>query len=353
LGKTGQPALVLFYTAAGDPTVQGLASSTDGRTFTKFRGNPIVKQFTPGNRDPKVIWHEPSKKWVMTLYVETNKVHSIFFLGSPNLKDWTLLSQTDGFFECPDFFELPVAGDSAHKKWVLTGASSEYAVGTFDGTKFTPETPKLPGHRGRGFYAAQTFSDIPAKDGRRIQIGWFQTETKGMPFNQSMTVPLELKLAGTPDGPRLAWSPVRELEILRAKTHKFAGLTIRTDSPNPLANIKSELLELRVSFEPGPATEVVFTVRGAKVVFDTKKQELTVNGHRAPAPLRDGKQNLIIYCDRTGLEIFASHGLTYVPMPFQPADGDLSLAVEAKGGSAKIEALEIHELKSAWNLNQD
>jgi len=179
LGQPGKPAQVLFYTAAGNSAVQCLASSTDGRTYAKSGGNPVVRQFTPGNRDPKVIWHEPTKKWVMTLYVETNKVHTIHFLSSPNLRDWTVMSQSEGFYECPDFFELPVDGDAAKKKWVLTAASSEYRIGRFDGTKFTPETRKLPGHRGQGFYAAQTFSDIPASDGRRIQIGWFQTETKG------------------------------------------------------------------------------------------------------------------------------------------------------------------------------
>jgi fructan beta-fructosidase len=83
LGQPGRPAQVLIYTAAGDPAVQCLASSTDGRHFTKYPGNPVVKQFTPGNRDPKVLWHEPSKRWVMTLYVETNKLHTIHFLGSP------------------------------------------------------------------------------------------------------------------------------------------------------------------------------------------------------------------------------------------------------------------------------
>jgi len=350
LGKTGQPAQVLLYTAAGDPTVQCLASSTDGRTYAKFAANPVVKQFTPGNRDPKVIWHQPTKKWVMTLYVETNKVHTICFLGSPNLKDWTPLSHTDGFYECPDFFELPVDGDVLKNKWVLTAASSEYMVGAFDGTTFAPETAKLPGHRGRGFYAAQTFSDIPASDGRRIQIGWFQTETRGMPFNQSMTLPLELRLTDTPEGPRLTWTPVRELASLRARSHRVSPIVLQPDSDNPLADVKAELVELRAEFEPGEASEVAFTVRGATILYDAKKQELAVNDHRAPAPLRRGKQSLAIYCDRTGLEVFASDGLAYVPVPFQPKADDLALGIRARGGGAKIHRLEVHELTSAWNL---
>ena len=347
-GKDGKPAQVLFYTANGNPTTQCLAYSTDGRNYTKSSGNPIVKQITRDNRDPKVIWHEPTKQWVMTLYVEMNKVHTIHFLTSPNLKDWTIVSQTAGFFECPDFFELAVDGEATKKKWVLTAADSGYMIGTFDGTKFTPETPKLPGHRGRGFYAAQTFSDIPARDGRRIQIGWFQTETKGMPFNQSMTIPLELNLVSTPAGPRLTWTPVKELNSLRGKTHKIAPLTLKPDAANPLAKVKTELVELRAEFEPGEAGEIVFSVRGASIVYDAKKQELAVNGHRAPAPLRDGKQRLAIYCDRTGLEVFASDGLTYVPMPFQPKTDDLALGVQVKAGSVKITNLEVYELKSVW-----
>ena len=347
-GKPGQPAQVLIYTAAGDPTVQCTAFSTDGRNYAKFSGNPVVKQITGGNRDPKVTWHEPTKKWVMALYVEQKGKHTIQFLSSPNLKDWTRMSHTDGFFECPDFFQLPVDGDAANRKWVLTAASSEYMVGTFDGTTFTPETPKLPGHRGRGFYAAQTFSDIPSDDGRRIQIGWFQTETPRMPFNQSMTIPLELKLTTTVEGPRLTWTPVKELASLRARSHTFDPVTLQPDTVNPLAGVKAELVELRAEFEPGDASEIAFTVRGAKIVFDAKKRELAVSNHRAPAPLREGKQRLTIFCDRTGLEVFASDGLTYVPMPFQPKADDLALGVQAKGGSAKVSVLEVHELRSAW-----
>ena len=348
LGKGGKPPLVLIYTAAGNPTVQCIASSIDGRHFSKFSGNPVLKQISAGNRDPKVFWHSPTKNWVMPLYVETNKIHTIHFFGSANLKDWNYLSQSEGFYECPDFFELPVDGEETKKKWVLAAASSEYRVGTFDGTTFTPETPKLPGHRGRGFYAPQTFSDISPKDGRRIQIGWFQTETKGMPFNQSMTLPLELRLTATAEGPRLTFTPVKELAALRAKSHTLDGITLTPDSPNPLGAVRAELVELRADFEPSDASEVAFTLRGATIVYDARKQELVVNGHRTPAPLRAGKQSLILYCDRTGLEVFASDGLVYVPMPFQPKADDLTLGVQAKAGSVKFSALKVHQLKSAW-----
>ncbi len=359
LGQPGKPAQVLLYTAAGDPTVQCLAFSTDGRSFTKYRGNPVVKQITGGNRDPKVMWHEPTQKWVMVLYVELpGKKHTVHFLTSPNLREWQLASVSEGvagsnyLYECPDFFELPVDGDAGRKKWVLLGANSEYAIGRFDGVTFTPEASRIQGHRGRGFYAPQTFSDIPQNDGRRIQMGWFQTETKGEAFNQSMTIPLELKLTATAEGPRMTWSPVHELESLRTRSHRLAVKALKAGDPNPLAADGGELIELRAEFEPGDATEVVFNVRGATLVCDLKKQELVVNGHRVPAPLRSGRQQLIVYCDRTGLEVFASGGLTYVPMPFFPKPGDRGLGVESKGGTVRFDALEVHQLGSAWKGTQ-
>ena len=347
-GKDGKPPLVLIYTASGNPAVQGIAYSNDGRNFTKYEGNPVLKEITGGNRDPKVMWHEPTKRWVMVLYVELEKVHTIHFFTSPNLKEWTFTSKTDGFFECPDFFELPVDGDAKKAKWVLLGASSEYQVGTFDGTKFTPESAKLPGHRGKGFYAPQTFSDIPAKDGRRVQIGWFQTETRGMKFNQAMTIPLELKLISTSEGVRMTFAPVKEMESLRNRTHHFNAAAIKQGDANPLATIQAELLEVRTEIDPGDAKEITFNVRGATILFDAKKQELTVNGHRAPAPLREGKLRLTIYCDRTGLEVFASDGLCYMPMPFIPKADNWDMGLTVSGVAAKLSSLEVYELRSAW-----
>ncbi|MGO8699193.1 MAG: glycoside hydrolase family 32 protein [Limisphaerales bacterium] len=347
-GQPGHPAQVLVYTAAGNPTVQCLASSLDGRSYTKFSGNPVIKEISAGNRDPKVFWYEAAKKWIMVLYVQMDKTNTIHFLSSPNLKDWTVMSRIQGFFECPDFFALPVDGEAANKKWVLTAASSEYMVGSFDGTVFTPETAKLPGQRGAGFYAAQTFSDIPARDGRRIQIGWLQTATPGMPFNQSMSIPFELKLVSTPEGPRLARVPVAELESLRVHSWNFEPVTLNPERTNLLDNVKADLLELSAEFDPRDAEEVDYTVRGASIVYDAKAKTLTVDGHRAPALLRRGKQQLHIFCDRTALEVFASDGLTYIPLPFAPKADNLSVSVQVKGGSTRFSTLQAHELKSAW-----
>jgi fructan beta-fructosidase len=346
---------VLIYTAAGNPTVQCLAYSNDGRTFTKYEGNPILKEVTGGNRDPKVIWHEPTKQWVMVLYVEWHKQHTIHFFTSPNLRDWTLASITEGdpvgnpyLFECPDLFALPVDGDPAHTTWVLSAANSAYAIGTFDGTHFTPEQSNLPGHRGRGFYAAQTYSDIPGNDGRRIQIGWWQTETRGMPFNQSMTIPLELRLNRTVDGPRLTFSPVKELEALRARSHRFTAMSLKPGDRNPLDALRTELVEIRAAFEPGDASEVVFNIRDVMVVYSPHTQELLVDNHRAHAPLRGGQMRLTIYCDRTGVEVFASDGLCYVPLPFNTRPERQRLFLETRGGTATFTSLEVHELRSAW-----
>lgn len=360
LSPDGRPIVVLFYTAAGKPTVQAMAFSGDARRFTKFAGNPIVGEFTAGNRDPKVIWHEPMKRWVMTLYVgedepgkkdhrgREGRADYIYFLGSADMRQWTFLSKVEGFYECPDFFSLPVEGKPAERKWVLTGANSDYMLGAFDGERFVPETPMLKGHRGRGFYAAQTFSDIPAEEDRRIQIGWLQAPSPGMPFNQAMSLPLELTLHPNPDGPRIAWQPVRELRALRAKTDVLGPLVLKPGDPNPLAGRTGELVELRAEFGVAGAAVIRFEVRGVPIAYDAAKGELEIAGHRAAAPLRSGRGNLVLYADRTAFEIFADDGLAYVPMPVIPKAEDRSLVLSVAGGKVEFRTLEVHGLRSIW-----
>ena len=151
----GANAIVAFYTQASARQMQSIAYSTDnGRTFKKYAGNPVLTGDVADFRDPKVSWHEGTHKWILTLAVG----QEIRFYSSPNLKDWTYESNFGegqgnhgGVWECPDLFELPVAGTS-QKKWVLIvninpggpfgGSATQYFVGSFDGHKFVNESPK-------------------------------------------------------------------------------------------------------------------------------------------------------------------------------------------------------------------
>lgn len=361
-GKDGKPPLVLIYSHVGNPATQYIAFSTDGRTFTNFAGNPVVENISFCNRDPKVFWHEPTQRWVMVLYagegrVEPGKpmpIHTIRFLTSPNLREWTPASVTKGgggtdffLYECPDFFELPVDGDASKKKWVLSAANSEYAIGTFDGTKFTPEEVRIPGQSRRGcFYAPQTFSDTP--DGRRIQIGWGQAPAPGMPFNQLLTLPCELQLRQTPEGVRLQRVPIKELETLRIKSWKADKTTLAEGDANPLANAHGDLLEIRADFTPAADSEVIFHVRGVEIRYSAAKQEISAPEVHAPAPLQNGRQVITIFADRNYFTVLASDGLTYMPFPIIPKPDNLGVGVSVKGGAIKLEQLEAFTLKSIW-----
>jgi sucrose-6-phosphate hydrolase SacC (GH32 family) len=170
----------------------------------------------------------------------------------------------------------------------------------------------------------------------------------GMPFNQMMCFPCELSLRTTPDGPRVAWRPVKEIGKLRSKTHRFGPLALRAGAANPLSQVKAELVELRLEAEVGDGAEVLLRVRGTEVRYDAGKQELSVAGHKAPAPLRGGKLTLVALADRTSLTVWASDGLTYVPFPVIPEPADRSLELSVQRGAAKVTELEVHELRSIW-----
>jgi len=351
-GTKEQPPLVLVYTAAGNPTTQCVAFTTNGRDVAKFSGNPVIAQITGGNRDPRVFWHEPTKRWVLALYVEKPPQHTVHFFTSANLRDWTLASVTNGgvgadhfLHECPDIFELPIDGDRSKTKWVLSGANSDYMIGTFDGATFTAETERQTEFRGRGAYAAQTFSDEPK--GRCVQIGWFFAATPGMPFSQCMTVPVELTLRSTPEGLRLAAWPVQELESLRHETRMVKPQPLRPGD-NPLAHMRGELLDIEAAIDPGTARELVLDVRGTRIAIDAVKREISCGKARAPLPLAGGLVKLRVLADRTTLEIFGADGLVFVPVATTPQPGDRSLALGATGGEAKVVSLAVHHLQSIW-----
>ncbi|MHC4110677.1 MAG: twin-arginine translocation signal domain-containing protein, partial [Planctomycetota bacterium] len=165
--KTGaESVLVAFYTSAGShapkkvPFTQSIAYSNDrGRTWIKYKNNPVIGHIRANNRDPKVIWHEPTKTWIMALFLDKN---DFVLYSSKNLKEWSRFQDVKlpGSSECPDFFPLAVDGNPAKTRWVFWGGNGRYLLGTFDGRKFNQQAGPFESRVGN-FYASQTYSDIP------------------------------------------------------------------------------------------------------------------------------------------------------------------------------------------------
>lgn len=355
LGENGQAPLILFYTAAENSWKQGLAYSVDGRNFNKLP-EPILDKISDGNRDAKVIWHEASKRWVMVLYVtEANELHSMYFFTSTDMKHWEFASKYSGgygndryMYECPEFFELAVEGNPSLKKWILTGANSQYAIGTFDGITFTSEEERLFSQHGRDYYAAQTVSNEPK--GRRIEIGWWRTHTDRdeMTFNQSMSIPTQLNLKQTKNGLRLFRKPVEELKALRTDSYEAYNVKLTPNGDNPLSKQKNETAEIRMMIDPRTANNMQINLRGLALNYQINDEEIIIDGIRAHVPLVNGKQEFIIYVDRTGVEIFASGGQVFIPVNYNLAPSNTSYDIKVSGGDVVIEKLEFYKLKSIW-----
>ena len=354
--QTGEEKpLVCIFTAAGEYAIghtrgqstQGIAYSNDrGRTWTKYANNPVISHIVAENRDPKVIWYAPERKWVMALFLDRSD-YALF--SSKDLKEWEWMSGVTipGTGECPEFFEISLDGDPQNTRWVFYGGTGSYVVGKFNGRTFTPESGPSLIQSGNCFYASQTYNNIPSQDGRRLLIPWGQMTLPGMPFNQMMGLPVELTLRMTGEGPRLFANPAKELGSLRAKSHTIQPQPLNPGE-NPLAAVKGELLDLTAEIACGDAAEVGFNLRGVTVSYDVKKQELSCRDKHAPLQMVDGKIRLRLMVDRASVDIFGNDGRLYMPMGVIVPPDNLSLAVYAKGGSAKINSLQVHELKSAW-----
>ena len=226
----GKNAIIAFYTSAGEQQAQSIAYSLDnGRTFTKYTHNPVIANPNIQDfRDPKVFWYAPEKKWIMSLATS----QTITFYASKNLKQWEKLSEFGenmgahtGVWECPDLFPLSYKGET---KWILFvsinpggpngGNATQYFIGNFDGTTFTPDPLPYPLwiDYGRDNYAGVTWSNIPESDGHRIFLGWMNNWDYGnmvptQNFRSAMTLPRELRLADNGEHLVVASFPIKEI----------------------------------------------------------------------------------------------------------------------------------------------
>jgi len=408
-----KPPLVAIYTGhyTKKPLQnQHIAYSNDrGRTWTKFSGNPVLDIGEKDFRDPKVRWHEPTKRWVMT--VAWPRQHKVRFYASLNLKDWTHLSDfgpagaTSGIWECPDLFPLRVEG-SRKEQWVLIvnlnpggpagGSACQYFIGEFDGKEFAldssypkpqpklaPEgkvltdsegaatSPALWADYGADFYAAVSWSDIPQRDGRRLWLGWmsdwrYANDVPTSPWRSAMTIPRELRLRQTPNGLRMFQHPVRELEKLRDKRHRL-GRSSLGEANEWLAKQKlGALLEIKCEFElRQPTDDIALTIStGAneetvlrrtadgRLVLDRTRSGKTdfsrafPAAHSAPLASRDAL-SLHLFLDTSSLEVFADDGATVLTDLVFPTGAERKLTL-ASEKSPRVRRFEVWELNSAW-----
>ena len=244
----GKDAIIAIYTnnSVNHDEVQCIAYSNDnGRTFTKYEGNPVLTPFDglKDFRDPKVFWYEKDKCWFMIVSADKETR----FYKSKNLKKWDYVSafgkglgQQPCQYECPDFFQLPVNGDEKNMKWVMTmninpgcwfgGSATEYFVGDFDGKNFTcPDANDVKWlDWGKDHYATVTFSNT---GNRVLAITWMSNWQYAnlTPFKQNRGangLPRELKLYEKNGKYYISEDVAPEALALRKSTKELGSQTV-------------------------------------------------------------------------------------------------------------------------------
>jgi fructan beta-fructosidase len=390
--------LIAIYTGhTPERQTQNIAFSNDrGRTWTKYKGNPVIDLHLKNFRDPKVLWYEAGKKWVMVTALSDQ--HKLRLFESHDLIHWNALSDfgpagaVEGVWECPDLFELPLTGTD-ETRWVLVlnmnpggiagGSGTQYFVGQFDGSKFTNENPtskQLWMDYGKDYYAAVSFFGGKTGEARRVMIGWFSNwqyanQTPETDWRGAMALPREITLAKSDEGIRVRQQPVREIAGLQKALTTAAVVPAQNSALIDMAAANLELqqatrdgdqMELEVEFELGSATRFgVQVFRGGdhktEVGIDRSRGKLYVDRThsgvtsfskdfpgRQEAPLRvDGAAKLMIFLDHSSIEVFANDGAVTIADRVYPDAQDIGLAFFADRPAPRIR-LRMWRVASVW-----
>lgn len=314
----GKDAIIAIYTnnSVNHDEVQCIAYSNDnGRTFTKYEGNPVLTPFDglKDFRDPKVFWYEKGKCWYMIVSADKETR----FYKSKNLKKWTYVSafgkglgQQPCQYECPDFFQLPVNGDKKKMKWVMTmninpgcwfgGSATEYFVGDFDGKNFTcPDAHDVKWlDWGKDHYATVTFSNT---GDRVLGITWMSNWQYAnlTPFKQNRGangLPRELKLYEKNGKYYVSEDVAPEVYALRKDTKNVADASVSDEkmlagvaaNMNGAFEIEADVTPnangiagIEISNNKRERTLIYFDMKQGKVVMDRTESGLSDFGKQA------------------------------------------------------------------------
>lgn len=379
----GAGAVIAFYTSASDRQVQSMAYSLDnGKTFKKYARNPILTSTQRDFRDPKVIWHEDTKKWIMVLAVgQEMEIYS-----SADLKNWTLESKFGegqgahgGVWECPDLLELPVEGTEL-KKWVLVcnlnpggpfgGSATQYFVGTFDGKRFVNESPAMTKWMdwGKDHYATVTWSDAP--DNRRIAIAWmsnwqYANDVPTSQYRSPNSVPRDLGLFTVDGETYLQSAPSPELLALRdaskKRSFKVNGTrTIKEMIPGndgayeielTIENQHADVIGFRLYNDKGEEVDMQYDMKEKKFSMDRRKSGEVSFNENFPmltwTAIESGKDELKLrlFVDKSSVEAFGDGGRFVMTNQVFPSEPYTHIDFYSKGGAYKVDSFVIYKLK--------
>lgn len=381
-GKNGVAPMVAIYTGHTDTIqAQHIAYSTDnGRTWKKYANNPVLNLHKKDFRDPKVFWYAPKQYWVMAAVLPTD--HKVQFYRSKNLKQWELLSEFGpagdftGIWECPDLFQVPIAGDPTKKKWMLTnsvGSDMQYFVGEFDGTTFTNESPAggiFRPDEGPDFYAGITYNNLPANQ-KPVMIGWannwaYANDLPTTPWKGVMSLPRELTVTKESDTWILLQKPVDNIDKL--KTNLLADESVLVTDKKNYDTVGQQIV-IEADFKPAAGASGIKVAVGSisyvEIGYDASTQKLymdrshcatqgvnknfsKMSHYETPVALKDGNLLLHIYVDHSVIEVYANNGETVMTMQAFPNEDDNGVQLFANGGTATFNNIKIWRMKSAW-----
>ncbi|MBO7140218.1 MAG: glycoside hydrolase family 32 protein [Prevotella sp.] len=362
----GAKAMVAIYTSASGAQQQSIAYSTDGsKSFTRYSGNPVIKNNDDNLRDPKVFWHEGTKQWIMAL--AKGRKMGVDFYSSPDLKSWThqstffmeLAGRASIQWECPDLIQMG-------NKWVLLvsvnpggpilGSGTMYFVGDFDGKTFTADALDYPLWLDFGMdnYAGVTWSNT---GDRKVMMGWMNNwqyagAVPCSPWRSAMTLPRELKLIEYDGKPLLANTVVSEIDKIAGQWQTAgAGLDVK------------DAYQLRITLNLDKNSTITLSNSAdEKYVLDVNSSARTLTAHRtsatgkssfngtfsvpsiqAPLNVTGTTVTLDLFVDQSSVEVLTQNGSMSMTNLVFPQSVYNRLTVEGASYEAEVRAL-----KSIW-----